>query len=96
SGGRVTVAWVLMGGVNHDVDEVLRLKELFHGVRLRLNLIDVNDDREGGYRRATDEERKAFYAKLQVLGVPIVRRYSGGANRNAACGMLAAVHHAAQ
>ncbi|MCC6876221.1 MAG: radical SAM protein [Sandaracinaceae bacterium] len=96
SGGRVTVAWVLMGGVNHDEEEVLRLKEIFHGVRLRLNLIDVNDDREGGYRRATDEERKAFYAKLQVLGVPIVRRYSGGANRNAACGMLAAVHHAAE
>jgi 23S rRNA (adenine2503-C2)-methyltransferase len=92
SGGRVTVAWVLMGGVNHDDEEVRRIKELLGGVRLRLNLIDVNDAREGGYRRATDEERARFLDGLQVLGVPVVRRYSGGANRHAACGMLAAVH----
>lgn len=88
--GRVTVAWVLLGGVNHDDTEVRRLAELFFGVRLRLNLIDVNTDGHDGYRRASDDERKAFFTALQVLGVPIVRRYSGGANRLAACGMLAA------
>jgi 23S rRNA (adenine2503-C2)-methyltransferase len=89
--GRVTVAWVLLGGVNLDEEEVRRLKELFEGVRLRLNLIDVNDARDDGYRRTSDEERKAFFSALQVLGAPIVRRYSGGGNRHAACGMLAAV-----
>ena len=93
-GGRVTVAWVLLGGVNHDAEEVRRLEELFGGVRLRLNLIDVNGAGEHGYRRASDDERKTFFTDLQVLGVPIVRRYSGGGNRLAACGMLAAARTA--
>ena len=92
--GRVTVAWVLMGGVNDGADEVEALRKLLDGVPLRLNLIDVNDARtleEGAFRRATDDERKAFMGRLQVLGAPVVRRYSGGATKHAACGMLAAV-----
>jgi 23S rRNA (adenine2503-C2)-methyltransferase len=92
TGKRVTVAWVLMGGVNHDAEEVERLRALLEGVPLRLNLIDVNDARSDGYRRASDEERDAFLDQLQALAIPIVRRYSGGQQRHAACGMLAAHH----
>lgn len=88
--GRVTLAWVLMGGVNDDPEEVSRLSALFDGLPLRVNLIDVNDARPDGYRRSTDAERDAFIDALQVLEVPVVRRYSGGRARNAACGMLAA------
>jgi 23S rRNA (adenine2503-C2)-methyltransferase len=87
--GRTTVAWVLLGGLNHDAAEGARLRDLFDGVALRVNLIDVNDARPDGYRRATDEERARFMSALQVLNAPIVRRYSGGSNRHAACGMLA-------
>lgn len=93
SGKRVTVAWVLMGGVNHDAEELAGLRELLREVPLRLNLIDVNDARPDGYRRATEGELRAFADDLQELRVPIIRRYSGGRNRHAACGMLAA-HHA--
>lgn len=85
---RVTIAWVLLGGVNHDQAEIDALGRLFEGVPIRLNLIDVNDPREGGYRRATFEERNRFMDDLQVLGVPIVSRYSGGKEKRAACGML--------
>ena len=87
---RVTIAWVLMGGVNHGADEVeaLRRFQALARVPLRLNLIDVNDS---NYRRATDDERNAFVDALQVLRIPIVRRYSGGRSRHAACGMLAGV-----
>lgn len=88
-GGRVTIAWVLLGGVNHGPDEVEALERLFDGVPLRFNLIDVNDARPDGFRRATDAEREAFRDALQVLGAPVVRRYSGGVARHAACGMLA-------
>jgi len=90
TGKRVTVAWVLMGGVNHDEEEIAHLRELLRDVPLRLNLIDVNDAREDGYRRASDEERGAFVDGLSRLHVPIVRRYSGGRKSHAACGMLAA------
>jgi 23S rRNA (adenine2503-C2)-methyltransferase len=89
--GLVTVAWVLMGGVNDGADEAEALRALLGDVRLRVNLIDVNDPRPDGFRRATDAERRAFVRHLQVLRAPVVRRYSGGAARHAACGMLAAV-----
>jgi 23S rRNA (adenine2503-C2)-methyltransferase len=94
AGGRVTIAWVVLGGINTGVDEVEALRALFAGVPLRLNLIDVNDVRPDGYRRATDQELGAFRDALRTLGIPVVRRYSGGAARHAACGMLAAARTA--
>jgi 23S rRNA (adenine2503-C2)-methyltransferase len=90
SGRRVTLAWVLLGGVNHDQAEVDALAELCQGLRVRISLLDVNDKRPDGFRRATDDEREAFVDRLQVLRAPIVRRYSVGLSSDAACGMLAA------
>jgi 23S rRNA (adenine2503-C2)-methyltransferase len=87
AGGRVTIAWVVLGGINTGRDEVDALRELFAGIPLRLNLIDVNGD---SYARASDEELGRFRDELRTLGIPVVRRYSGGAARHAACGMLAA------
>ena len=89
AGGRVTVAWVVLSGINTGADEVEALRELFAGLPLRINLIDVNDARPDGYRRAPSEELSRFRDQLASLNVPIVRRYSGGAARHAACGMLA-------
>lgn len=87
--GRVTVAWVLMGGVNTGDDEIEALAALNRIAPIRLNLIDVNDRREQGYRRATDQERARFLDGLRDAGVPFVRRYSVGYSQNSACGMLA-------
>ena len=91
AGGRVTIAWVLLGGINTGRDEVDALREHFDGVPLRINLIDVNDARPDGYRRATHDELAQFRDALRTLEVPVVRRYSGGAAKHAACGMLAAM-----
>jgi 23S rRNA (adenine2503-C2)-methyltransferase len=93
--GRQTIAWVLLGGVNTGAEEATALRELLGDLPLRVNLIDVNDRREGGFRRATDAERHAFFDALQVLGAPIVRRYSVGSTQSSACGMLAAEPHRA-
>ena len=89
SGARITIAWVVLGGINTGRDEVEALGRLFAGVPLRINLIDVNDARPDGYRRASDEELASFRDALRSLEVPVVRRYSGGAAKHAACGMLA-------
>jgi 23S rRNA (adenine2503-C2)-methyltransferase len=88
---RATIAWVLLGGINTGSDEVEALRVLFDGIPLRLNLIDVNDARPDGFRRATAEELARFRDELRTLEVPVVRRYSGGAGKHAACGMLAAL-----
>ena len=91
---RVTVAWVVMSGVNTGQDEVDELKRLLGDLHLRVNLIDVNDARPDGYKRASAEEMKVFMDRLSALNVPLVRRYSGGAQKHAACGMLASVRWA--
>jgi 23S rRNA (adenine2503-C2)-methyltransferase len=92
---RVTVAWVVLGGVNTGADEVEGLRRLLGDLPLRVNLIDVNDPRPDGFRRAHPAELAAFLDRLQVLGVPVVRRYSVGQDQSSACGMLAAVRTAA-
>jgi adenine C2-methylase RlmN of 23S rRNA A2503 and tRNA A37 len=84
------VAWVMMAGVNMDAREVEGLRRLLGGVPLRLSLIDVNDPRPDGFRPPDAAELGQFRDALRTLGVPVVRRYSGGAGRDAACGMLAA------
>lgn len=86
---RVTVAWVVMSGVNTGEDEARALARLLGDTPLRVNLIDVNDPRPDGFQRASDAERRAFMSHLQLLKAPLVRRYSGGAAKHAACGMLA-------
>ncbi len=87
---RATIAWVVMGGVNTGTDEVEALRDLLGDVPLRFNLIDVNDARPDGFKRAAEAERAAFMDALSTLDVPMVRRYSGGQGKHAACGMLAA------
>ena len=94
TGRRVTLAWVLMGGVNTGQDEVAALRERFGDLPIRLNLIDVNDPRPGGYRRATAAERGALRDALQIMEIPVVRRYSVGQEQASACGMLATRHAA--
>ena len=94
TGERATLAWVLLGGINTGTEEVDAIRALFEGVPLRVNLIDVNDARPGGFPRASAEELSSFRDALRTLGAPIVRRYSGGAAKHAACGMLAGMRTA--
>jgi 23S rRNA (adenine2503-C2)-methyltransferase len=88
-GGRVTLAYVVIGGVNATPEHARALGALLGALPVKLNLIDVTDD-TGRYRRATPDELAAFRDALDALGVPVVRRYSGGADIGAACGTLAA------
>jgi 23S rRNA (adenine2503-C2)-methyltransferase len=87
-GGPVHLAWVLIAGFNTGEDEARELRRLFRGVPLRVSVIDVNDP-SGAHARASDEERTAFLSALSDNGIGFVRRYSGGADIHAACGMLA-------
>jgi 23S rRNA (adenine2503-C2)-methyltransferase len=87
-GDRVHLAWVLISGFNTGEDEADELARLFPGVPLRLSVIDVNDP-TGTFRRADDAERSAFFSALARRGIAFIRRYSGGLDIHAACGMLA-------
>jgi 23S rRNA (adenine2503-C2)-methyltransferase len=88
-GGPVNLAWVLMSGINTGPEEAEALGRLFRGARVRLSVIDVNDP-EGRFTLASDAERSRFLSALGREGIGFVRRYSGGPDIDAACGMLAA------
>jgi 23S rRNA (adenine2503-C2)-methyltransferase len=87
-GGPVSLAWVLIAGFNTGADEAAELARLFRGVAVRVSVIDVNDP-GGRFQRASDEERGRFLSALSQHGLGFVRRYSGGPDIHAACGMLA-------
>ena len=88
--GRITLEYVMMAGVNTGEEDAAALGQLLAGVPVRLNPIAVNDA-SGRYRPPTEPEWNAFRDLLAIHlpGQPIVRRYSGGQDQHAACGMLA-------
>jgi 23S rRNA (adenine2503-C2)-methyltransferase len=87
---RVTFAWTMISGVNMGRDEARALAALTKDMRIILDLIPVNDS-TGRFKRPEEEEYRDFLRILnEEVKCPIVRRYSGGADVNAACGMLAA------
>ena len=87
-GGPVHLGWVLMAGLNTGEDEAEALATHFPGVPVRLHAIDVNDS-TGRFRPPDEAERGRFFDALHRRGIAFVRRYSGGPDIAAACGMLA-------
>lgn len=89
TGRRITLAWTLIRGVNTRPEDARRIAELTAGLPVQMDLIDVNDA-SGEFLPPSDEERNAFRDALTAeLGMPVVRRYSGGQDIRAGCGMLA-------
>ena len=88
--GRVTVEYVMIDGVNVGPEDAAALGQVLKGIPVRLNPIDVNDA-SGRYLPPGEAAWNAFRDALarELPGQPIVRRYSGGQDQAAACGMLA-------
>ena len=86
---RVTFAWIMISGVNTTREEARALAGLTRGLPIKLDLIDVNDP-TGRFRPPSDEELNRFRDVLrEEVGMPVARRYSGGKDIQAACGLLA-------
>ena len=86
---RVTLAWTMVSGFNCAEEDAAELSGLLEGLPVKMDLIDVNDP-SGKMLPPSDEERNLFLDHLRRhLGMPVARRYSGGKDIAAACGMLA-------
>ena len=89
TGRRVTLAWTMISGVNTREEDARQLARLTHGLPVQIDLIDVNDP-SGRFKAPSPGERCSFRDALRRhVAAPVVRRYSGGADIQAACGMLA-------
>lgn len=85
---RVMLEYVLIRGFNTGEDDARDLRALFSGLPVRFNIIEVNDA-TGRYQAPDAMELARFRDALHALGQPVVRRYSGGKDVGAGCGMLA-------
>ncbi len=89
TGKRVTLAWTMLSGVNTRPEDARQVAALTAGLPVQLDLIDVNDA-SGQFLPPSPDEYNAFRDALRVeLGMPVVRRYSGGQDIDGGCGMLA-------
>jgi 23S rRNA (adenine2503-C2)-methyltransferase len=89
TGRRVTLAWTLLAGINTRPEDAHQLAELTAGLPIILDLIDVNDP-TGRFQPPPTAELNAFRDALTAqVGMPVVRRYSGGQDIDGGCGMLA-------
>jgi 23S rRNA (adenine2503-C2)-methyltransferase len=89
TGERVMLAWTLLRGVNTSAEDARALAELTAGLPVKVDLIEVNDA-TGEFAPPPLSELRGFRDALTVeLGMPVVRRYSGGQDIHGGCGMLA-------
>jgi 23S rRNA (adenine2503-C2)-methyltransferase len=93
--GRVTLAYVAASGVNSSRQAAHDLARLFAGVRVKIDLIAVNDP-QGHLQPPTEDEVRDFRDELSKFASPLVRRYAGGRDICAACGTLAATRQGGQ
>lgn len=86
---RVNLSYVCISGENVAEGDALALARLIGDTPVRIDLIDVTDP-TGRFRPPSDEELGRFRDALtRHVGQPVVRRYSGGKDIQAACGTLA-------
>jgi len=86
---RVTLAYVCIAGENTSEDDARALGDLIGDTPVRLDLIDVTAPTARFSPPSPDEMRSFRDALTRFVGQPVVRRYSGGKDIQAACGTLA-------
>ena len=86
---RVMLSYVCISGENVGEEDARALGRLIGDTPVRLDLIDVTDP-TGRFSPPSPGEMSAFRDALsRHVGQPVVRRYSGGKDIQAACGTLA-------
>jgi 23S rRNA (adenine2503-C2)-methyltransferase len=86
---RITVEYVLLGGVNDSLEDAERLARFCDGFPHTINLIPFNPHAHAGYRPPTSEQIERFTALLIERGRGLVTiRRSRGRDVQGACGQL--------
>jgi len=85
---RLTLEYVVLKGINHSSEDVLRLKKLTKGLKVKVNLIPFNPFPGAIFERPSDEEILEFQSKLRQMGISAFIRKTKGQEIFAACGLL--------
>lgn len=85
---QVTYEYVLLGGINDQVEHAKQLAQLLRGRQAHINLIPFNDVEGLPYRRPGNRSVSAFVEELRARGMVAHVRKRKGADIDAACGQL--------
>jgi 23S rRNA (adenine2503-C2)-methyltransferase len=85
---RLTFEYVLLGGVNDDIQQAREVVDLIRGLRAKVNLIALNPGPDIPFAMPSDERVLAFQAVLTRAGIPAFIRRPRGRDIYAACGQL--------
>ena len=85
---KITIEYVLLGGVNDSLDDAKRLLRLTSDIPNKVNLIPFNEHEGCGFRAPTRVAIDAFHKYLIDHHVTVITRDSRGGDISAACGQL--------
>jgi 23S rRNA (adenine2503-C2)-methyltransferase len=91
-GRRITFEYVMIDGVNDELEHARELAGLVRRFQSHVNLIPYNPIPGPAWQPSTPERLRAFAALLEELGVPATIRTPRGRDIAAACGQLRAEH----
>lgn len=89
---RVTIEYILIGGLNDSLDQAKTLNRLVSSLPCKINLIPFNPGRDIPYQAPDQEHILAFENFLWEKGLTVNLRKSKGEDIQAACGQLRAQH----
>ncbi len=85
---RITIEYVLLGGVNDTLEDADRLAELVKGLPCKVNIIPFNPHPETPFETPDEQAIDAFRDRLVERHVSVFRRQTRGRDEMAACGQL--------
>lgn len=86
---RLSVEYIMWGGLNDNMRHAQALARLLHGLDVRVNLIRFHAIPDSDLRTSDPGTMVAFRDRLNELGITATIRTSRGEDIAAACGMLA-------
>jgi 23S rRNA (adenine2503-C2)-methyltransferase len=88
TGRRVSFEYLLLSGLNDQLEHASELSDLLKGFQCHVNLIQYNQINEVEFKRASLKNLQLFQSKLLNNGIAVSCRKSRGLDKNAACGQL--------
>ena len=88
TGRRVSFEYLMLNGVNDQLEHADELSNLIKGFQCHVNLIQYNQIKEVEFRQTPSKNAQLFQARLFKNGINVSFRKSRGLDTNAACGQL--------
>ena len=88
TGRRVSFEYLMLKGVNDQIEHADELSNLIKGFQCHVNLIQYNQIEEVEFKQTPSRNAQLFQNRLINNGINVSFRKSRGSDRNAACGQL--------